>query len=129
MTEENDKLIAQHKAYLAEDSRLSRLEAVVENLARDVGDLKDVVIAGGKTNWSVLASWAAVLLAIISILGSGYVADLTRLEKRVEEERTQIYSMYEDHARLDQRLKIFETERDHRLRAEAKIYVEALHNK
>ncbi len=73
------------------DRRLSRLEAVVEGLASDVdkvigsiSHLGDAVIARGETNWSVLGTWAAVLLVVIGMGGSGYIRDLDRLEHRQE---------------------------------------------
>lgn len=75
------------------DNRISRLEAIVEALAHDVQDLKDLYIAGNKTNWSVLAAWAAVVIAVVSLIGSGYVGDMTRVERDVNSNTKHLQSM------------------------------------
>jgi len=96
-----------------QDTRLSRLEAIVENLALEVRDLKEIMVASGKTNWNVLASWAAVILAIISIGASGYISDLSNLEKKMDEITARQIEMRVIEARMEERLHWTLKEADH----------------
>jgi hypothetical protein len=69
------------------DNRLSRLEAVVEGIGRDldtltrtVQSLADRVGDRSQTDWRAMAAWATVILAVVALGGSGFVRDLTRVE-------------------------------------------------
>jgi len=71
------------------DIRLNRLEAVTENLSTglstlssDVRSLAKLMREGNKTNWSVLATWAGVIMMLVIALGNGYVgAPLSQLRQ------------------------------------------------
>lgn len=91
-----------------DEGRLSRLEAIVEALATEVSDLKDIMVSKGKTDWSVLASWAAVIIAFISLMGSGYVRDLYELKSKVD--RVQEYRLENErrYSRLEGRLEVLQ---------------------
>lgn len=81
---EHERSAADRRDY---DSRVHRLEAITENIAQgltaltdDVRALSQIMREGNKTNWSVLATWAGVLLALIMAIGSGFIKEpLTRL--------------------------------------------------
>ncbi|MEE8429042.1 MAG: hypothetical protein V3S33_06025 [Gammaproteobacteria bacterium] len=80
------------------DSRLSRLETIVESLADTVkkipgsiGDLREGFYQSlsnlankfderGKTDWRAIFSAAALVLLIIGMFSAGYVRDLNRVE-------------------------------------------------
>ena len=47
------------------DIRIGQLEAKVENIAETLKALNHKVSQVGKTDWGLLASWAAVLLTLI----------------------------------------------------------------
>lgn len=98
----------EHKEHELHENRLSRLEAIVENIAREVGDLKDIVRARSQTNWSVLASWAAVIIAVVSLAGSGYVRDLTRLEYDARILENRIITDEVDAGKIHERLRALE---------------------
>ena len=73
------------------DQRLSRLEATVEALARDVTSvaesvrkLSDAVRVQASTPWSTLAAWAGVILVVVSLGMSGYVREIGTLERKQE---------------------------------------------
>jgi len=77
------------------DSRVHRLEAITENIAQgltaltdDVRALSQIMREGNKTNWSVLATWAGVMLALIMAVGTGFVKEpLTNLTSDYEANR------------------------------------------
>lgn len=62
--------------------RLSRLEATVESIAISVQS----VVNSSRTNWSVLASWAAVIIATVTAIGAlGVGRPLGLVEKQVQD--------------------------------------------
>ena len=72
------------------DQRLSRLEAVVEGLsadvdriARSVGELTRTVSNRQQTPWATMAAWAAVIISVMALAGSGYVRDMGRQEQKL----------------------------------------------
>ena len=71
----------------------------IESLAKQVSD-------GQRTPWSALASWAAVILVIVGMAGSGYVRDLDRTDAEIKRLR-------ERQARSD----VSDTEQHERIRA------------
>ena len=69
------------------DNRLSRVEAVVEGLADELGKLtKAVQTISDRTRpqWGNYMAAASVLLLIIGMVGSGYIRDMKRIEGNVE---------------------------------------------
>ena len=72
------------------DQRLSRLEAVVEGLsadvdriARSVSELTRTVSNRQQTPWATMAAWAAVIISVMALAGSGYVRDMGRQELKL----------------------------------------------
>lgn len=81
--------------------RVAALEAGYKNLHKDVGAVADALGALGRdfreaidklqekvvnqsrTPWGVLASWASVIILILTVVGSFYARDLSRLESEV----------------------------------------------
>ena len=83
---------------LASEQRLTSLEQAVDHIEGNVGELKATLARGFEalhirldkqsedsrpklTSW---AGWAAVCLVVISMLGSGYVRDLNRVELHID---------------------------------------------
>lgn len=75
------------------DTRVGRLEILSETLAsnltqltNDVHELSRVMREGNKTNWSVLGTWAGILLALVIAIGNGFVVQpLNRLQTDYKE--------------------------------------------
>lgn len=55
----------------------------IAKLTHHIDDLAAKNAARDRTNWTQLASLAAVVLVIIGMIGSGYVRDMNRLEAAV----------------------------------------------
>lgn len=72
------------------ESRLSRLEGVVEGLANDVKsvansvkDLSTYIQQGNKTNWAIFPAWGAMILTISVLAASPFVRDIKRVESEL----------------------------------------------
>lgn len=85
-----DRLTTVVESLSSEVVKVARLEAVVESLAGDISKvnssierLGESVTKGSKTDLSMLASWAGVIVVLIGMAGSGYVRDLEKNEARV----------------------------------------------
>ena len=97
------------------EGRVSAVETAVEHIEATMDDVRDSVRAGflemrvelenqaDNTRPKVVAwaGWAAVVVLIIGMFGSGYVRDLTRLEKTVNEEAATAFQFYLDVVRTD----------------------------
>jgi len=93
---------AKEKMFEDHSDRITRTELAVEGLDNDISTLTKTVDSGfrdlrnaieaiqtryneqNKTPWGVLASWASVIILLMTIIGSFYVRDLGRVERQVE---------------------------------------------
>lgn len=111
------------------DQRLSRLEATVEAVAAQVGTLASSMhefAQQSRTNWGTMASWAAVVLALVAAIGGlGVARPLGIVEERATEHerinieqayfngvvRTEIEDLKDDLRHIDDRLHKAESNR------------------
>lgn len=67
---------------------LNAVAGALENLGRDfrqsMDKLQEKIASQSATPWGVLASWASVIILILTIVGSFYVRDLSRIQGEVE---------------------------------------------
>ena len=70
------------------DSRLARLESIVESLADDVQQITSTLKSITKTEWTTYIGFAAIILTIVGMVGGvvswGYAKDQVRLEAIVD---------------------------------------------
>lgn len=67
---------------------LTAVAGALENLGRDfrqsMDKLQERITSQSATPWGVLASWASVIILVLTIVGSFYVRDLSRIQSEVE---------------------------------------------
>jgi len=77
------------------ESRVSRLEGVVDSLADDVKGVTraiDKLVDSQKTSWPTVFAGVGLIVTILFAFGSGYVRDITELKKEIKQlESTVIY--------------------------------------
>ena len=97
------------------EGRVSAVETAVEHIEATMDDVRDSVRAGfmemrvelenqaDSTRPKVVAwaGWAAVVVLVIGMFGSGYVRDLNRLEKTVNSELNIAHQFHLEVVRMD----------------------------
>lgn len=99
---------------------LTAVAGALDNLGRDfrqaMDKLQEKIATQSATPWGVLASWASVVILILTIIGSFYVRDLARVQdeikripsdiKREQELKDEIYRLKLENmeVRLEERL-------------------------
>lgn len=106
------------------ESRIARLETVVTNIHEDLTALNknvshlatetrdaikvmsDKISESQKTPWNTLGTWAAVVISVIVLGGSGFVRDLNRIDSDhyVGAERLRTHELSLGHPALIQRV-------------------------
>lgn len=104
---------------------LTAVAGALDNLGRDfrqaMDKLQEKIATQSATPWGVLASWASVVILILTIIGSFYVRDLARVQdeqkripidiQREQALKDEIYRLKLENmqARLEARISISET--------------------
>lgn len=107
---------------------LTAVAGALDNLGRDfrqaMDKLQEKIATQSATPWGVLASWASVVILILTIIGSFYVRDLTRVQdeikripadiQREQQLKDEIYRLKLENmqSRLEERLSRSETSGD-----------------
>lgn len=98
------------------DQRLSRLEATVEAVATQVGTLAVSIhelSVSTRTNWGTMASWAAVVLALVAAIGGlGVARPLGIVEDRATQHEEQLIKQAYLNGTVDTKIKQLESDRD-----------------
>lgn len=118
---ENERLASLETGHLRLVRDVESLSKSVRQLADDVrGDMGKImsrINEGNRTQWPTLASWAAVILVIIGMMGSGYIRDQARHETMLGKQVIQI-ALHErmlGHPGMLQRVEILEKNLQHEI--------------
>ncbi len=83
--ERTASLEAGHKALHNDLSAIATgLEGLGKDFRQSMDRLQEKIASQSATPWGVLASWASVIILILTIVGSFYVRDLSRIQGDVE---------------------------------------------
>lgn len=73
-----------HERVTESETELRNVNASINRIEQTLSSISDRVIERGKTNWSVIAAWAAVVVTIIVVGSSGFIRDLNRVENWIQ---------------------------------------------
>ena len=92
------------------DSRIVRVEAQIEALGKSVKDLADVVKTMTRTNWGVIFSGIATLLAVGVLYVSPFIKDLEAFRRDLTNQESLFLGHIRDGhpSRIEQRIKALE---------------------
>lgn len=83
-----ERLASLETGHKALHKDLTAVAGALENLGRDfrqsMDKLQEKIASQSATPWGVLASWASVIILVLTIVGSFYVRDLSRIQSEVE---------------------------------------------
>jgi hypothetical protein len=97
------------------ESRVSSVETAVEHIEVGMGDIKDSIRTGfseikreiddqqqnSRPQVVAWAGWAAVLLLVIGMFGSGYVRDLNRVEEDLTHVTQEVHQHLQEDAAVE----------------------------